>query len=259
MVGAAVVGGLEASSAAAPSALELPPRVVAMRSMGGDFRFDPAGLRVARGDSVIWFNMGDFHTASAFHPANDELVASDVPRRIPEGADPWHSGMLGLTEGTEFTYELGVPGVYDYFCQPHFGFAMVGRIVVDEPAGGPATVPVSGLDRSIANAFPEIETIMGPEGRAFEWAARINGPLYLISHDRSVLESLRTVREAMEADAALEGLLASRGAGAAVWETMGSFAGAVEEGADYGRLVTTADRVKRSLYAAVDREQDRNW
>ena len=114
----------------------LPPRVVGLRTSGGNFRFDPVGLRIEPGTNMIWLNMGDFHTATAFHPDNGHLLGGDVPLRIPDGAAPWHSGMLGLTDGTQFEHTFAAEGVYDYFCQPHYGFGMVGRIIVDAGRSG---------------------------------------------------------------------------------------------------------------------------
>ncbi len=61
----------------------LPPRVVGLRTSGGNFQFDPVGLRIEPGTNLIWLNMGDFHTATAFHPDNGHLLGGDVPLRIP--------------------------------------------------------------------------------------------------------------------------------------------------------------------------------
>ena len=66
----------------------LPPRVVGLRTSGGNFRFDPVGLRIEPGTNLTWLNMGDFHTATAFHPDNGHLLGGDVPLRIPKGAEP---------------------------------------------------------------------------------------------------------------------------------------------------------------------------
>ena len=57
----------------------LPPRVVGLRTSGGDFRFDPVGLRIEPGTNLIWLNMGDFHTATAFHPDYGHLLGSEPP------------------------------------------------------------------------------------------------------------------------------------------------------------------------------------
>ncbi|NIP58217.1 MAG: hypothetical protein GWM92_06395, partial [Gemmatimonadetes bacterium] len=184
-LGAALLAGDRRPGAARQRAsAALPPRVVGLRTMGGDFRFDPPGLRLEPGADLIWLNMGDFHTASAFHPENARLLGGDVPLRIPEGAESWHSGMLGLTAGTEFEHTFRVAGVYDYFCQPHYGFGMVGRLIVGEPRGGPGTRPMEGVPQAVRDAMPDADEIMGPRGRGWEWASRINGTLWLRAHDR---------------------------------------------------------------------------
>ena len=123
-------------SHAPPAVDDLPPRVIGLRSLGGAFRFDPVGLLIEPDTEVIWLNMGDFHTTTAFHPDNVDLLPTGVPLRIAPGAVSWHSGMIGLTASTQFTHRFTAKGVYDYFCQPHYGFGMVGRIVVGEPVGG---------------------------------------------------------------------------------------------------------------------------
>ena len=51
-----------------------PPRVVGLRTSGGNFRFDPVGLRIEPGTRVIWLNMGDFHSSTAFHPDHSHLL-----------------------------------------------------------------------------------------------------------------------------------------------------------------------------------------
>ena len=64
------LGGLRATSAEKGDSDEelgsLPPRVVGLRTSGGNFKFDPVGLRIEPGTSVIWLNMGDFHSSTAF-------------------------------------------------------------------------------------------------------------------------------------------------------------------------------------------------
>lgn len=254
---ASAVGGLPGlfprgiASEADPSADPLPPRVIALRTMGGDFRFDPVGLRVEPAEDVIWLNMGDFHTATAFHPSNDELVGEPVRLRIPEGAEPFHSGMLGMTGGTEYTYRATVEGVYDYFCQPHYSFGMVGRFVVGRPRGGPAvTRPLAELNDPSRKTMPAVETIMGPAGRAFEWMARVNGLLYLRTN-QGAAPAAEAVREGVAADDELAGLLERAGQGNAFDQALGSFLGSYLGDAGYEELADLADRVKSSLRAAV--------
>lgn len=231
----------------------LPPRVVGLRSLGGNFVFDPPGLRLEPGEELTWLNMGDFHTTTAFHPDNAGLLAGQVPLRIPEGAEPWHSGVLGLTAGTEFTHRFEVPGVHDYFCQPHYGFGMVGRIVVPHETGTtPRARPDSELNDASRAEMPAVEAVLGPPGRAFEWTARINGVLLLRAHREPAGDAGARIAEGVEADGELGDLLAASGLGDRTFGALHRFAEGVRSGVDYETLVAGADEVKAPLSEAVE-------
>lgn len=107
------------------------PEVIEMRSdaLGARVWFDPIGLYVERGTTVRWIVRENVHTTTAYHPRNDKHSL-----RIPEGAVPWDSGYL-VRPGEHFDVSLTVPGVYDYYCTPHEGAGMVGRIVVGNSRG----------------------------------------------------------------------------------------------------------------------------
>ena len=53
-------------------------------------------------------------SVTAFHPDNDNHEL-----RIPEGAQPFDSGMLAAMESFQWTFE--VEGTYDYFSKHHEG------------------------------------------------------------------------------------------------------------------------------------------
>lgn len=116
--------------------------------------FDPVGLLIQPGQTVRWTNkdVGNSHTATAYHPANDGR-----PLRIPAGAEPWNSDYL--LPDQSFSIVLTAPGVYDFFCVPHEQAGMVGRIIV---AGDSQPVlPTSGGIPEIAEkAFPKVEDIV---------------------------------------------------------------------------------------------------
>ncbi len=229
----------------------LPPRVVGLRTSGGSFRFDPVGLRIEPGTKMIWLNMGDFHTATAFHPDNGHLLGGDVPLRIPDGAEPFHSGMLGLTDGTQFEHTFAVEGVYDYFCQPHYGFGMVGRIIVDAGLSGPLPLarPPSELPEMAQKQMPAVETIMGPAGRSFEWAARLNGVLYLVANGMEAGPAAQRAVEQMGADEKLRGLVEAAGKQHALAAATDWFLEGVVSAEDYEDLVARSDAVKAELGA----------
>jgi plastocyanin len=104
------------------------------RPDGSHVWFDPVGVHVPAGTTLRWTNRdaGNSHTVTAYHP-----TLFDRPLRIPEGAEPWDSGYLLPEES--FSVTLTVAGVYDYYCQPHEHAGMVGRIVVGDTVGEPAT------------------------------------------------------------------------------------------------------------------------
>jgi len=230
-----------------PDADGLPPRVIGLRTSGGNFRFDPVGLRMDAPGTLHWLNMGDFHTTTAFHADNADLVSGEMPTRIPDGAPSWHSGMLGLTAGTQFETEMPVEGVYDYFCQPHYGFGMVGRVIVGRPRGGPGTRPLDGLPDAVRENMPSVDRIMGDAGRSFEWASRLNGVLYLLANDRDAVAPARALAGAIAEDAALGRHLGGDGALGRVAEDAGAFADAVAGEENYEALVARADELKRRL------------
>ncbi len=229
----------------------LPPRVVGLRTSGGNFRFDPAGLRIEPGTDVIFLNMGDFHTATAFHPDYGHLLGGDVPLRIPDGAEPWHSGMLGLTDGTQFEHTFTAEGVHDYFCQPHYGFGMVGRIIVDAGPNRPLPVarPLSELPKGAQKQMPAVETIMGPAGRSFEWAARLNGVLYLVANGMEAGAAAQRAVDEMEADETLRELVKAAGKRHALAAATDRFLEGVVNAGDYEDLVARSDAVKAELRA----------
>lgn len=103
-------------------------RMVSDRT-GATVGYSPIGLFVQPGATVRWLNESGVHTVTAYHPANGSR-----PLRIPELAEPWDSGYL-VNPGDSFERRFDVPGVYDYFCIPHEGAGMVGRLVVGEVSG----------------------------------------------------------------------------------------------------------------------------
>ena len=127
--------------------------VIEMRSdaLGARVWFDPIGLYVEPGTTVRWIVRENVHTTTAYHPHNDSHSL-----RIPEGAVPWDSGFL-VHPGDHFDVTLTVPGVYDYYCTPHEGAGMVGRIVVGKRRAGrtpsPSTTGWAGREPTAGVSF----------------------------------------------------------------------------------------------------------
>lgn len=110
-----------------------------MSKDGTQAYFDPVGIHIEPGDTVRWIQVRDYHSVTAYHPAN-----GNHELRIPESAQPWDSDiLLGKypAKGSTFKHKFAVEGVYDYFCKPHEAAGMVGRIVVGKPIDGPGTRP----------------------------------------------------------------------------------------------------------------------
>jgi plastocyanin len=89
--------------------------------------YSPNSLSVSVGDTIEW--QGDFST----HPLSSTT--------IPATAASWHNG-----SGTVFDYVVMVPGTYNYQCDVHFSFGMVGSFVAtatgvegEESAGEPSS------------------------------------------------------------------------------------------------------------------------
>ena len=121
--------------------------------------FTPLGLAVEPGTMVRFVSRdpGNSHTATAYHPR-----IFDRQLRIPDTAAPWDSDYLLPDES--FEVMLSVPGVYDYYCQPHEHAGMVGRIVVGRPrreAGWQGPARQSGdLPEVALAAFPSVDEIL---------------------------------------------------------------------------------------------------
>lgn len=92
---------------------------------GGTMVFEPAGLRIAVGDTVKFVATDKGHNAES------------IKEMVPEGA----AGFAGrINEEIEVT--LTEPGFYGVKCKPHFAMGMVMVIAV----GDAATAPESFLE-----------------------------------------------------------------------------------------------------------------
>ena len=88
--------------------------------------FTPADITINVGETVVWANTGGVHNvngALSTFPDNPEGFSSGAP-----SSDAW-----------TFSHTFNTPGVYDYRCDPHVTFGMVGTVTVegDVPAEFP--------------------------------------------------------------------------------------------------------------------------
>jgi plastocyanin len=144
----------ESPTATADQGEETDQPVVDMITDNQGSYFDPVGLLVEPGTTVTFVNASGDHSATAYHPDNN-----DQPLRIPEDAAPFDSGVYTEVDKT-FEYTFEVEGVYDYYCTPHEALGMVGRIVVGAPDGGPATQPPDELPPGARDALPSVEDVV---------------------------------------------------------------------------------------------------
>ncbi|MFV2006188.1 MAG: plastocyanin/azurin family copper-binding protein [Longimicrobiales bacterium] len=93
--------------------------------MSDDMAFDPERAVINVGDTVVWIQEGVLP-----HTTSDGPGKAAVPDHalLPEGAEPWDSGLLD--PGQRFSVVFDTPGEYTYLCTIHEAAGMVGRISV---------------------------------------------------------------------------------------------------------------------------------
>ena len=96
---------------------------VKMGSDAGLLAFEPANLTIKAGDTVTWVN-------NKMAPHNVIFDAAQVPGG-KEVADGLSQEQLTFSPGESYSSTFTEPGEYSYFCAPHRGAGMVGKIVVE--------------------------------------------------------------------------------------------------------------------------------
>ncbi len=91
-----------------------------------EYHFDPHVTWVEVGGTVTWTLESGAHTATAYHPGNDQ------PRLVPEGTEAWDSGTMSEA-GETFEHTFETEGVYHYLCTPHEQFGMIATVIVGQP------------------------------------------------------------------------------------------------------------------------------
>lgn len=83
--------------------------------------FDPASVTISKGDSVTWVNNAGFPHNIVF----DEDA-------VPAGVDVSKLGQDDYLNapGESVTSKFDVAGEYSYYCEPHQGAGMQGKIIV---------------------------------------------------------------------------------------------------------------------------------
>jgi len=97
-------------------------------SAGAMFRFDPPELTIKVGTTVKWVNTsgeeGPRHTSTD----DKEWETPQTPAVLPPGAEKWRTPFL--QNGQSATYTFKVPGKYQYFCETHGPYGMLGTVTV---------------------------------------------------------------------------------------------------------------------------------
>ena len=104
--------------------------LVQMRDLaaGTMFRFEPENLTIKVGTTVKWTNVsgedGPRHTSTD----DPEWETPQTPAVLPAGAPKWRTPFL--RNGESSTHTFTVPGKYQYFCETHGPYGMMGTITV---------------------------------------------------------------------------------------------------------------------------------
>jgi len=98
---------------------EDPPEDFIITVDSTNLRFSPSSVTVTEGDTVRFFWSGQA-----------------LPHNAVEQNEVFDSGEPERNVDYSFTFEIGMNGTYDFVCEPHAAFGMVGQIIV-EPAPMP--------------------------------------------------------------------------------------------------------------------------
>lgn len=97
---------------------------VKMGSDGGLLVYQPATIKVSKGDTVTWEN-------NKMAPHNVVFDANNVPGGKAVADKLTHS-KLTFSPGESYSSTFDVePGEYTYYCAPHRGAGMVGKVIVE--------------------------------------------------------------------------------------------------------------------------------
>lgn len=88
---------------------------VKMGSDGGLLKFEPTELTIKSGDTVKW--------------VNNKLAPHNVVFEGDKATAFNHKALL-FSSGESFETTFNDPGTYSYYCEPHRGAGMIGKITV---------------------------------------------------------------------------------------------------------------------------------
>ena len=98
-------------------------QTVKMGSDGGLLVFEPATVTISKGDTVTWEN-------NKMAPHNVIFDENSVPGG-KDVAEALSNKQLTFSPGESYSTTFDVePGEYTYYCAPHRGAGMVGKVIV---------------------------------------------------------------------------------------------------------------------------------
>ena len=89
---------------------------------GGGLQFVPSTVTIKKGESVTWVN-------NAAYPHNVVFDEDAVPSGV--NADKLSHEDLLNGPGDSVSTKFDTPGTYEYYCEPHQGAGMQGKVVVE--------------------------------------------------------------------------------------------------------------------------------
>lgn len=95
---------------------------VKMGTDNGTLAFDPPSVTIKAGDEVKWVNnkLSPHNVVFATGDGVDDAASAKLS----------HKG-LAFAAGESFSSTFPEPGTYTYYCEPHRGAGMVGKVIVE--------------------------------------------------------------------------------------------------------------------------------
>lgn len=93
---------------------------VKMGTDNGMLQFEPSSLTIKEGDTVKWVN-------NKMSPHNVVFDNSKVPEEVATKMS--HKSMV-FSPGESYESTFAQAGEYSYYCEPHRGAGMIGKVIV---------------------------------------------------------------------------------------------------------------------------------
>ncbi|KAL1542860.1 plastocyanin-like [Salvia divinorum] len=117
---AAAAAALAVSAAVAGSAAAIQ---ITLGSDDGGLVFAPQNFEVASGEKIVFYN-------NAGYPHNVVFDEDEVPAGVDAGKISMPEEELLNAKGDTYEVSLTVKGTYSFYCAPHQGAGMVGKVTV---------------------------------------------------------------------------------------------------------------------------------